>query len=249
MTSEQPVYQTIANAIREQIESGALKPGDPLKSEREYQEQFDASRGPVRQALKVLREEGLIDSGGGRRTTVRERPTINRDARTRFAGENQSAFFTDAATDGFTADVNVTHIGLGEPAPAEIADLLKLAEGAPVLVRRRVYFRDGHPVQAATSYVPWLLAKGTQMVEEDTGPGGLYQRINEAGHPVEGGREFVTTRLPTRGEVDELRIPSGTPVMLVTRVACDPDGVPVEVCDSVMPGDRWSLSYPWSAAG
>ncbi len=54
-----------------------------------------------------------------------------------------------------------------------------------MLVRRGRYLADGLPMELATSYVPWSLAKGTQMTEPNTGPGGIYARIEEAGHRLE----------------------------------------------------------------
>lgn len=55
-----PVYYQLKNLIEKDIKSGKLKPGDPIKTEMEYCEEFGISRMTVRQALKELEISGLI---------------------------------------------------------------------------------------------------------------------------------------------------------------------------------------------
>ncbi|MGP5604731.1 GntR family transcriptional regulator, partial [Corynebacterium casei] len=64
------IHSKIYLELQHRITSGGLKPGDLLPSEAELCEEFDASRGPVRQAIASLRAEGLISSGRGRRSVV-----------------------------------------------------------------------------------------------------------------------------------------------------------------------------------
>lgn len=49
----------IARALRDEIVSGALKAGQPLRQER-LAEAFETSRIPVREALRILESEGLV---------------------------------------------------------------------------------------------------------------------------------------------------------------------------------------------
>jgi GntR family transcriptional regulator len=98
-------------------------------------------------------------------------------------------------------------------------------------------------MEIATSYVPWSIAEGTSMIEENPGPGGIYARIEDAGHRLGKFTEDVTARMPMPDEVKALNLPSGTPVMRVLRTAYDTDGMAVEVCDTVMTADLFVLSY------
>jgi GntR family mannosyl-D-glycerate transport/metabolism transcriptional repressor len=72
LMSRQPMYRQIAGAIRTQIESGELKPGDALPTESALQAQFSVSRVTVRQALKQLTEQGIIESIQGSGSYVKE---------------------------------------------------------------------------------------------------------------------------------------------------------------------------------
>ncbi|MCF1644966.1 MULTISPECIES: winged helix-turn-helix domain-containing protein [Streptomyces] len=52
--------QEIADSLRERIRAGELKPGDRLPTQAELAEEFGVERGTVRQALRVLQEDGLL---------------------------------------------------------------------------------------------------------------------------------------------------------------------------------------------
>lgn len=64
------LYEQIVKQIEESILKGALKPGDQLPAERELAQQFGVSRTAVREAVKTLREKGLVEAYSGRGTFV-----------------------------------------------------------------------------------------------------------------------------------------------------------------------------------
>ncbi|MBF3299513.1 GntR family transcriptional regulator, partial [Leptospira borgpetersenii serovar Ballum] len=67
-----PKYRQIADTLREQIREGVLKPGDALPTESALQAQFGVSRVTVRQALKQLISEQIVESVQGSGTYVKE---------------------------------------------------------------------------------------------------------------------------------------------------------------------------------
>jgi GntR family transcriptional repressor for pyruvate dehydrogenase complex len=64
------LYERIVSQIEERIEAGDLKVGDRLPSERELAEQFAVSRTAVREAVKALRQKGLVEIRPGRGTFI-----------------------------------------------------------------------------------------------------------------------------------------------------------------------------------
>src|SRR5467141_4975101 len=64
------LYEQIVQQVEESIHKGALKPGDQLPAERELALQFGVSRTAVREAVKTLREKGLVEAYSGRGTFV-----------------------------------------------------------------------------------------------------------------------------------------------------------------------------------
>ncbi|WP_204013928.1 GntR family transcriptional regulator [Sphaerimonospora thailandensis] len=69
-----PVYQQLADILREKIHSGELQPGTVLPGEHDLARQYEISRPAVRQALGVLRAEALIVTLRGESTRVRHQP-------------------------------------------------------------------------------------------------------------------------------------------------------------------------------
>lgn len=239
-----PAYRQIADRLRGRIASGELAPGDRVPSEAELMDTYSAARATVRQAVGVLRTEGLVVAEQGRGAFVRGRPPVRRLAYDRFArrhrDEGKAAFL--AEMEGRRPQVEVLAV---EPytAPAEVAERLGVPPESKVLRRFRRYLDDGQPLETATSYIPWSLAEGTAMVDANPGPGGIYARIEEQGHRLGKFTEEVTARMPTSEEARALALPTGTPVLHLVRTAYDTDGQAVEVCDTVMAADRYVLSY------
>jgi GntR family transcriptional regulator len=66
-----PLYTQLANILREMIKSGELQPRAPLPSESYLQQEQGVSRGTVRMAVAILRDEGLVVTIGGRGTFVK----------------------------------------------------------------------------------------------------------------------------------------------------------------------------------
>ncbi len=68
--STKTVHQVVAKQIAELIESGSLKKGDKLPPERALAEKFKVSRSSVREAIKSLAQENLVESRRGDGTYI-----------------------------------------------------------------------------------------------------------------------------------------------------------------------------------
>ena len=68
-----PPYQQVANSLRAAILTKTLKPGDKLASQGELARRYEVARATVQQALRILRDEGLVVSRQGSGVFVRER--------------------------------------------------------------------------------------------------------------------------------------------------------------------------------
>jgi GntR family transcriptional regulator, transcriptional repressor for pyruvate dehydrogenase complex len=69
LPAKKRAFEQISDQIRELIYSGVFKPGDKLPSERELSLEFNVGRTALREALRVLENEGFINirqgSNGG----------------------------------------------------------------------------------------------------------------------------------------------------------------------------------------
>ncbi len=98
-------------------------------------------------------------------------------------------------------------------------------------------------MQLAVSRLPHDITYGTSIEEQDTGPGGTYARLEEAGYLLDRYVEYVTARLPSSDEATTLCLDYVTPILAVTRVATARSGRIAEINDMVLPADRYELMY------
>ena len=65
-----PAYKVVADEIERLIVSGELKPGAPLPTEQELSESFGVNRSTVREAIRLIEQEGMLERREGRRLFV-----------------------------------------------------------------------------------------------------------------------------------------------------------------------------------
>ncbi|WP_026360171.1 GntR family transcriptional regulator [Amycolatopsis nigrescens] len=248
-TSGVPAFRQVAADLREKISAGTFAPGSRLPSERELVEEYGVSRPTIRDAVNVLRTEGVVVAEHGRGVFVKPPATIHRLSRSRLSRlareQNRGAFLADAADRGFSpsSSVKVYFESAGDRA----AGHLQVSPDTEVTVRDRVMRANGLVVQLAVSRLPRDLTRGTAIEQVDTGTGGAYARLEEAGHPIGSFTEHVGARMPTPEEASALQLREGAPVITVTRVAYGEDGNPLEMNDMVLPANMYELTYEWPA--
>jgi GntR family transcriptional regulator len=247
---DRPSYRQIAGMLREAIESNRLASGERLPSEAELIEHFGVARMTVRQAVQELRGEGLVVSEHGRGVFVRPSPPIRRLASDRFArkhrAEGKAAFTVEAEKAGYSPQVDNIVVTRERP-NSVVAERLRVSINDEIVVRSRRYLANARPIETAVSYIPAAFAEGTKIEQVDTGPGGIYARLEENGHMLARFTEEVGARMPSPEERRALEIGAGVPVLTVLRTAYDTNDVAVEVCDTVKVAPAYLLEYEFSA--
>src|SRR3989440_8996788 len=84
-----PAYQRIADDLRAAIASESLRPGDKVSSERELAGRYGTAHMRARQALGLLKDEGLITTRQGRGSFVRRRPPLRRLGAQRYSRQHR----------------------------------------------------------------------------------------------------------------------------------------------------------------
>src|SRR5918993_1368231 len=184
-TSDRPIYRQIADHLRTGIREGRYPEGTPLPSESQLAELYDVTRMTARQAIDVLKNEGLVHSEHGRGVFVRQRPTVHRLARNRFTRQRREtgkgAYDVEMKELGFTPGVELVEVGPVTP-PDEIVKRLQLEPGEQALIRRRRMYANGGPSQLPPPSPPWPRPEATPRANRDTGPGGISPRLADIGH-------------------------------------------------------------------
>jgi GntR family transcriptional regulator len=247
---DRPPFRQIADHLRAAITAGEVRPGDKLPSEAELIRHYSVARMTVRQAIQELRNEGRVVAEHGKGVYVRQPPPVRRLASDRFARKHrdagQAAFLAEAEKAGVRPTVDEIEVTTAEPSQA-VRERLHLSDDERVAVRSRRYLADGRPIEFAVSFLPMSIAEGTPILAVNTGPGGVYARLEDAGHTLDHFVEEVTARMPNADERRRLELPDGVPVLVVVRTAYDTAGLPVEVCDTVKAATAYVLEYDFPA--
>ncbi|NUW03834.1 GntR family transcriptional regulator [Streptomyces sp. CAI 127] len=247
-TGREPKYQRIAKALKAEIQSGALEPGARLPGENDLMSQYGVARMTARQALGVLQSEGLTEARKGVGVFVRAFQPLRRQGIPRLMREQWGSGRSVWDADLGDRDLAVDQVEVRDGAASEnAARVLGLGAGERVWIRSRRFVLDGKPVLLSTSYLPASLVEGSAITQSDTGPGGIYARLAELGYGPVHFREEIRSRMPLPEEVAKLRLPAGTPVMLICRTAFTEEGRVVEVNEMVLDAAAYVLEYAFDA--
>jgi GntR family transcriptional regulator len=142
-------YARIAEDLRGKITSRDIKPGGQLPSELELRDQYQASRNTVLDAIKKLKDEGLVETrpGQGWFARVRIVPFDNS------LDWGDGAAIEQAKARGRTPRVTPPTVSL-QAAPAEMADRLRVSAGTAMIVRRQEWFLDEVPWKLQAAWCP-----------------------------------------------------------------------------------------------
>jgi GntR family transcriptional regulator len=129
------------------IHEGDYQPGDQLPSERQLADKFSVSRPTVREALRILEEEGRITRHVGLGTFVSSSLVID-------AGlETLSSFTEMMAAAGYTA--GTSHLDISEAVmTSDEAELFGTSPDTTQIIVERVRTLDGHSVMYSVHKFP-----------------------------------------------------------------------------------------------
>lgn len=107
MTDRQPLYLQIAEAVRQDLLAGRLRPGDALPTVREMAEQWKCTPGTVQQAYKELTRQGIAVSRPGQGTRIGSAPLAAVDPtplRRATVTHEAEAFLLEMLSAGYTIE-------------------------------------------------------------------------------------------------------------------------------------------------
>ncbi|GAA1004983.1 GntR family transcriptional regulator [Acrocarpospora pleiomorpha] len=209
---------------------------------------YSCSRTTVRRAIAQLTAEGLVlpvRRGGTKVRAQADRASVGLD--TTAYRDDLGYYFSQAVQPWRALRTPTVQSG---PCPPDVAPLLGLGFGEPVVIRDRVMGDPdtGKVMQLATSYLPADLADGTVLAQADTGPGGIYDRMeNDLGWGSLDWEGAISARPATPEESELLGLEPGVPVLCVTRMtiatAGSAEGRVVEVNLTRRDASRFQVRY------
>ncbi len=251
-------YELISDDLRRRIVAGELLPGTRIPGEAELIKRYKVSIPTLRQALSVLRTEGILEAKHGvgtfvrtpRLKVVRRNDRHHREKAMVHSSEQERRQNGSAETDtGHRTDEFAfsTEYETG-PATEPVAKVFGVPAGTQLLQRtyRSRFVDEDVPLSTGVSYLVLdTVSKNPDLLDprNEPWPGGTMHQLSTLGIEVDQVVEDITTRLPSPEEIDQLGLLPGTAVFAVRKTMRDINGQVVEFSDFVLPGDRHRLIY------
>jgi GntR family transcriptional regulator len=211
--------------------------GERFPTESELTTEFDVSRATVREAVRRLRTEGLLDARRGSGTFV-----VRRELDEPVLGTPELARAIIGA--GLAEESRVRHFAEG-PAGAEAAASLGIEAETVVVWIERLRVAGGHPLALDRSAVALPATCRRSLLRADLASGSLYQAMSErCDIRVTGGRERVRAVACSAADRKLLRLDRGEGVLEVERLAFAGQR-PVEWRRSLLRGSAYELTAGW----
>lgn len=228
-----PLWTQLLDDLERRLGNGEYRTHFP--GEHELSRQYLVSRHTVREALRSLRERGMLDSGRGRSTKIRtERIEQSLDA--------LYSLFREVEARGMVQRSQVLALGAVQEPVAALR--LGLPENAPLFHLSRLRLADDQPLAVDNAWLPMTVA--APLLEVDFSHSGLYDELEaRCGIRFTGGRELITAVGPTPTESELLGMPDGLVALRVERTATLEDQ-PMEWRSTVLRGDRFAVAAQWS---
>jgi GntR family transcriptional regulator len=243
-----PMYRQIAEDLRAHIESGALRPGQKLRTEIELQDHYRASRNTVRDAIKWLTTLGLVETKPGQGTFVVQKIepyltnlTDHLEVSTLYGEVEDSAADRPEGRARFlqSADPQIEV----QKATSPVASQLQVSEGSQVISRQQKRYIDRTPWSMQTSFYPmgFVLKGADRLIQAgDIAIGTTKYLADTLGLKQVGYRDRITVRAPDPNEASFFNVPPDGRIAVyeVFRVAFDQTGTPMRLTVTVFPADR-----------
>lgn len=227
--------RSLALQVRDEVAAlvadGELKPGDQLPSEADLVTRFGVARTTVREALKLLEQDGIVHVQHGRGRFVA--PSVERPF-TRL--ESVTAMMESL---GYEVSNRVLAV-VERPAEADEAAALHLAPGAPVIALERVRLHGDDPLIYSIDVVPGGLLEG--LPPGETWDGSLGELLASRGHAMASATAEVRAVTLDRAIARRIGWPVGRPWLLMVQTNYTRNGHPIIYSHDYHRGDVFTFN-------
>jgi GntR family transcriptional regulator len=225
-----PYYIQLMDILKEKVQLKIWVPGDQIPGEQDLCELYQVSRTVVRQALRELELEGVINRRKGKGTFI-SLPKINEGLMQKLTG-----FYQDMVERGLKPVTKVLHQNVS-PSSEKVARFLNIMPGEKVIDIQRLRFINDEPIQLVTTYVPFEICPNLASV--DLTNRSLYEYLEkEGGVFIARGRRYIEAVLANETEATLLGVERGAPLLMLDSISFSENGQPVEYYHALHRGDR-----------
>lgn len=234
-SSALPLWAQLANDLVTRLESGEFS--DRFPTEHELVAQYGVSRHTVRDALRRLRDDGLLSAERGRGTFVRP-GRIDQPIGAIYS------LFREVESRGMAQTSQVR--ALEVRSDPDVVRRLRLPEGSELVFLERLRLADGEPLALDRVWLQRPL--GDPLLDADLHHTGVYDVLAAAtGVRLNGGRERIQAVVPSPDERELLGLGDAPDVaaLSIERTG-ELDDLPVEYRTTLVRGDRFAVVAEWT---
>ncbi|RHW49301.1 MULTISPECIES: GntR family transcriptional regulator [Lactobacillus] len=229
---EEPMYIKIHNQIKREIESHIYKVGSRIPSERQLALKFGVSRMTLRQAIKTLEDEGILEQRLGSGTYV-----ANQKVQEKMSGIMSFTDITHA--NGQIPSSKLISYRVGKPSLSEM-ERLHLAKDQTILRMERIRYADNVPICYEVVTIPHKLILGMSKENISTH---LYRTLEQNGYEIGRVTEHISAAIANENAARLLNAKKGEALITRLQVTELSSGEPFEYTRASYVADRFEFTF------
>lgn len=231
-TMEEPMYIKIHNQIKRDVENHVYKVGDRIPAERQLAVKFGVSRMTLRQAIKTLEEEGILERRLGSGTYV-----ASQKVQEKMSGIMSFTEITQA--NGQIPSSKLISYQIGKPCLSE-KERLNLNPDSEVLRMERIRFADETPICYEVVTIPYHLVENLSKDDISTH---LYETLNKNGYRIGRVTEHISAAVANENDARLLNAKKGEALITRRQVTELSNGQPFEYTRARYVAERFEFTF------
>lgn len=225
-SSRSPLYVQVSETLRQRIDRGRWKEGDLLPTLDALAAEFGVGKITVRQAMRILQDEGLVVSRRGRGTTVMPQETAARPLNV----ETSLA----ALVNMYRGDKpDLTNLDEGQTTLPENFEMGEPFDCYQMI--KRTHSRNGNPYCVITLYIASpIFDRHKLRFRNEIALPILFEDTTLS---IKKARQSMSISKCDLETANVLNLPIGEPMADVRRIMCDSDDRIIYLADVVYRGD------------
>lgn len=213
-----------------------LKPGDRLPAESQLTSRFQVSRPTLREALKLMEQDGsiVVEHGRGRFVSASAAIQVSRPITIFESVSDMSRHY------GYNTVSKVLSINEGPP-PDDVKEALKLFDGEPTLRLERLRFHKAEPIIYCVDYVPRKIFPDS--TEHFAWDASLLDIMGECGQRPRMSAASVSSVFLPDDVIAANKLQGFGPALLISEICFNGAGEPVNYAMDYHRGSHFSFSF------
>ena len=202
------LFMQLKDMITQWIDTGELKPGDKLPSERVLSENYRISRVTVRSALHELVQAGNITKRHGKGYFVAPQRKIE------YRLDSLMGFIEEFDVKKLRCETSCFHREFISP-PEEVRSAFGMQASEKVFLLSRLIIVNGEPLGIDYTYLPVNVARLLDGMNLDNSI--LYRIFEKNDYKLTTADQWISAEKPTPAEAEMLGKKPGDPILVIYR--------------------------------